>query len=247
LPTHINKYFDRDFLKSEEATRSAIIYKTEYLAQFAEVGSSYISERAIDAVSRVDYDYQVITGDKEKTYSLGVDWARYRDTAVIMLTSKHREFGNKKVEYIYTFDNKPFEEQLTMIEYVDTKLKERNKKGIDYLIPEEAGLGIPLCEQLKKRWRDKGRRGKVVPYSNKSIQEKINLYEEGKRNIENQEVQISKSAFKLINQLKLTTFEVTPKGHLTIRGGRTDDHSDAFCLSLQGLKRKRGIGIGIMR
>ena len=242
IPTYYNKYFDKDFYEKERATRSPIIFKTEYLAEFAEVGSSYISERAIDAVSRVDYDFSKIVASKEYWYSLGIDWARYRDTAVAILVSKHKEFKKMRVEYIHEFIDQPFDAQLTVLGWIDTQVRDGNEKGIDYVVPEEAGLGIPLCEQLKKRWKEERRRGRVVPYSNKSLQDKLRMYEEAKRAIERQEIQIPRTAFKLINQLKLTTFEVTPTGRMAISGGKTDDHADALCLALQGFKSKFRIG-----
>ena len=236
IPTWYNQYIDKNFLEREKSTLDPILWRTEYAAEFAEVGSSFISEASIDKCSKEDYDFRALVKDPNKKYSLGIDWARYRDTAVFIVSSLDKE-GRRRVEHIQDWDGEPtpFETQLAYARYLDSVL------DLDWIVPEQAGLGIPLCERLLNEWRLLGKRNRVVPYRVSTVKEKLELYDELKRIIESNKMDIPRSALKLTNDLKLVQFGVTEGGVLRVEGA--GDYSDALALSIWPFKTSFKIGV----
>lgn len=249
IPTVMNKYYNLKSYAADEATLSPELFKIEYLAQFADSGSSYFSEEAINACSRGDYDFRGMgNAEPEYAYSLGIDWGRLRDSSVLTVIGQHKQTKKKKLFHIREFSpesNSPvtFEHQFAYIRLLDAAYK------FDYILPERSGLGIPLCERLVNEWKESGRHPSIVkPYDNMSLEAKLTMYDECKRVLEkDNEIQLPRSAFKLINELKLTSFGATQKGQIKIEHATTDDHADSLCLALIAFKKPFKPGIAVIK
>ena len=242
IPTEKNKYFDAKVVEDDRATLSPDLFKIEYLAQFADAGSSYFSEIAVDKCSRNDYDWQSIWAEPDYDYSVGIDWARLRDTSVMSVSGISRKDGSTKLFHQFAFSPESsastnFEHQFTYLRLLDATYNFR------WVIPESSGMGIPLAERLVTEWP---KHGVVQPYENRSLQAKLALYEQAKNMIEREHTIIPRSDFKLINQLKLTQFGTTSTGQVKVETPVTDDYSDSYCLSLWPFKSPFKMGIALI-
>ena len=247
IPTESNKYFDRGVWEDDRNTLSPDLFRIEYLAQFADVGSSYFSETAIDNSCKEDWDWKSIPekAESDYDYSVGIDWARLRDTSVFTVLGKHKKSDNIRLFHTHAFspDKKQeasFEAQFGYLRYIHDRF------NFTYLVPESSGMGIPLAERLQDEWRREIRHGRVEPYENRSFQAKLALYEEAKRKVETGRIQLPRSAFELINQLKLTQFGSTVHGNLKVETPITDDYADSFCLSVWPFKKPFKMGVGLI-
>jgi len=246
IPTEWNAFFDRKVLENNRATMSPDLFKTEHLAEFADAGSSYFSEDAINACSMVDYDFKSMVPDPDYEYALGIDWARLRDTCVLIVVGQHRKTKKLRIFHIFGFSpegGRPstFEHHFAYIRLLDSKFR------FKYIVPESSGMGIPLAERLKREWSRVGNASVVKPYENRSIQAKLAMYEECKRVIEQRNIEIPRGAFRLLNELKMTQFGTSQLGVVKIETPITNDYSDALCLALMAFKKKFEIGVGVVK
>ena len=247
VETTENKYFDKEVWESDQATLSPDLFKIEYLAQFADAGSSYISETAINNCSKKDWDWKSTATkvDPMYSYSVGLDWARLRDTSVFTVLGQHKKHKKIRLFHIHAFspdrkEDAAFENQFAYLRYLN------NIFDFDHVIPESSGMGIPLAERLEREWRLQVRHGRVKPYENRSAQSKIAMYEETKRQIETLNVEIPRSAFDLTTQLKMTQIGTTKTGNLKVETPITDDYSDSFCLAIWPFKKPFKMGVGLI-
>jgi hypothetical protein len=241
LPTRINKYFETDVLEADRATLSPELFKIEYLAQFAEVGSAYFSEQALDNASQREYVFDNMVPEKGYEYGLGIDPARLRDTcAMIVIGNKIDGKPDKngflmKVAHIHGFSpelhDASWNSQVVYIKQL------YNKFNLKYIVCEYVGMGIPYTERLQEEFRDAGLPDIVIPYENSSLKAKITLYEQAKYVTDNEDCQIPRGASRLLNELKLTALGATLRGNIKIETPVTDDYADAFCLSLWAFRR----------
>lgn len=246
IATDQNIHFDKKVIEADRATLSPDLFKIEYLGEFADAGSSYFSENAIDECSRVDYDFRGMVAEPEYDYALGVDWARLRDTCVLAVVGRHKQSKNYKLFHLHSFSPEggattTFE---THFAYIGLLASHFNFK---YIAPESSGMGIPLSERLKLEWRSIGKPDIVKPYENRSLDAKLQMYEECKNIIETKRIQLPRSAFRLINELKMTQFGTTAHGHLNIETPITDDFADALCLTLMAFKQRFEVGVATVK
>jgi len=257
LPTETNKYFDLKTLENHRKTMTPALFKTEHLAQFADAGSSYFSERAIDKCSMGDYDFSMISPEPNYDYSLGIDPARLRDTSALIVVGQHRDRNHVpryKVAFIHGFSpdkvDEPatFIQQRTYIKFLHADLLAKNNVGFKHIIPEYVGLGIGFADDLIEDWRrDMGSPSLIKPRPVPSATDKVNLYNFTKNIIDTHNIQIPRSAFRLINELKLTQFGATTTGKPRIETAVTDDYADALCLALIAFKKPFEIGIATVK
>jgi hypothetical protein len=91
IPTSMNEHFSRETLENHRATMSPALFKIEHLGQFADAGSSYISEKKIDDCSAEEYDFKAMVADPDYEYSLGIDWGRYRDSSIFIVIGQKKK------------------------------------------------------------------------------------------------------------------------------------------------------------
>lgn len=247
IRTEQNKYFDKETLEDERATLSPDLFRIEYLGEFADAGSAYFSETAIDACSKVDYEFKAMVADHEHyEYSIGIDPARLRDTSAMIVVGRHRKTGHLKVFIVHGFspdtaEPASFESQYAYINLLDSFFR------FKYIIPESAGMGGPYTERLDVLMTSVGRPYVVTPYDTNSLSAKIALYAECKRVIENHLIQMPRGAFRLINELKMTQFGATVTGKVKIETPVTDDYADALCLAVWAFKKPFEMGVGVVK
>jgi hypothetical protein len=250
ISTFRNKYFDKQVYADDLATLSPDLFKIEYLGEFADAGSSYFSEVAIDKCSKVEYDYKGMNPEPEYDYSLGIDWARLRDTCVLTVTGKRRIHlkgePDFKVFHLFSFspegsEPSTFDHHFAYIQVLD------NRFHFHHIIPESSGMGIPLSDRLEALWKQEHRFGAVKPYENRSLQAKLDMYNHTKYIIEAGDLEIPRNADRLINELKMTNFGTTLHGTLRIETTITDDYADSLCLSLMAWKRVFDIGVATVK
>jgi hypothetical protein len=245
VPTERNKFFNKKVLEADRATLSPDLFKIEYLGQFADAGSSYFSEKAIDDASREDYDYQSMVADPEYEYALGIDWGRLRDTSVYIVIGRHRHDHNYKMFFLQGFSpdqgNASFDAQFDFMRILD------DAYHFKWIVPESAGLGIPLSERLETEWKQSRGVDIVVPYINRSLEQKIELYTNGKNLIESGKVQLPRGASRLLNELKMVQFGATAQGKVKLETPITDDFADGTMLCLYAFKKPFIAGVSVIR
>ncbi len=229
LPSECNKYIPKNFLEKRREMSSNIVFQTEYMAQFMDVQNIFINSKDTDRAVQ-DYDLHIIP-EKGKTYYCGVDWGRVRDSSVIIVISED-DVKMLKVEYIREFMNTANTEVVAYVMYLHDKYHFRR------IVSEWAGLGIEPTDQLKKKFG-----GIVIPFK-PTADSKLQAYEFLKLKFENEEITIPKHR-KLVTELKMLQFEVTPSGNVKIHHpeGGSDDHADALCLAVWGTKSRGGVYI----
>lgn len=256
IQTERNKYFDRQTLEDDRATLSPDLFKIEYLAEFADAGSSYFSEDSINECSKVNYDFTAMIADKNYEYSLGIDPARLRDTSAYVMIGRHKNPKHSpryKVFIVHGFSpdraaESSFRHQQAWINLLWTSLTSSGGTGLKYIVPEYVGMGIPFTEDLRDYWRSNiGSPSLITPHEVHSLAPKLEMYNFAKNIIETHDIEMPRGAFKLINELKMTQFGVTPKGKVTVETPITDDYADAFCLSLMGFKKPFEMGLATVR
>ncbi len=249
IPTERNKFFDKKVLETERATLSRDLFRIEYLAEFADAGSAYISESAIKNCSKVDYEYKSMVVDPEYEYCLGIDWARLRDTCVLTVVGRHRKTNRLRIFHLHSFDpeggtgsKSSFSTQFAYISLLD------NAFGFSKVVPESSGMGIPLCDALIEEWRKIGKPAHLIkPYENRSLQSKLTMYEELKRIIENELIDIPRGASRLINELMMVQFGTTSQGSLKLETPITDDYADCLALTCIGFAKIFKPGVAVIR
>jgi len=256
IPTERNKFFDRKALEDDRATLPAASFKIEYLAEFADAGSSWFSEDAINECSRVDYDFTAMIADKNYEYSVGIDPARLRDTSAYVMIGRHKKPSHSpryKVALVHGFSpdraaESSFRHQQAWLNLLWTSLINSGGTGLKYIVPECVGLGIPFTEDLRDYWRSNiGSPSLITPFEVHSLKPKIEMYNFAKNIIEIHDIEIPRGAFRLLNELKMTQFGVTPMGKVRVETPITDDYVDAFCLALMGFKKPFEIGVASAR
>lgn len=250
IPTTRNKYFNARVYEDQLHTLSPDLFKIEYLADFADAGSSYFSEKAIDNCSRSEYDYRGMAPEPEYDYSLGIDWARLRDTCVLTVIGKRRvkQKGEPEFKLFHLFSFSPegaeptsFDHHFAYTQVLDNHFQFR------HVIPESSGMGIPLSDRLVSIWNADRRGGVVKPYENRSLQSKLDMYDHTKYIIEGGNIILPRNCDRLINELKMTNFGTTLQGTLRIETPITDDYADSLCLALMAWKRPFEIGIAAVK
>jgi len=250
IPTLKNKFFDRQVYEDDRATLSPTLFKAEYLAEFADAGSSYFSEKAINDCSRADYDFKAMAPEKDYVYSLGIDPARLHDTSAMIVVGQHRNPKHSpwyKVAHVWGFSPDMGEPSTFTHQYAYVALL-NSRFGFEYVVPERTGMGGPYSESLKVKWVESSWSPLAIqPYDTGGIPQKLALYDFTKQIIDTHDIKFPRSAFKLLNELKMTQFGASPTGKPRVETPITDDYADALCLALIAFKKPFEIGIATVR
>ncbi len=215
IPSHVSDYADKDHLERSR-TLDPEMYKTEYLAEFSAVMGTVFPVELLD---RVTSDYPLVDhpSGEGKTYSLGIDWARTRDSSVMIIVSKDSE-GLVRVEHVDAFLGVPLDRQ---VDYVQSLRRTWHFRAI---VSEAAGLGIGPSDQLVA---DIGR-GLVVEFR-PTAENKAKGYDSLKSLMERGHLELPKHP-RLQSELRGLGFKLTEMGTRTIHGV-PDDHADGLMLA----------------
>jgi hypothetical protein len=215
VPSSVSKYASSEHLERQRLEMSAALYQCEYEAVFMDVADSFFSA---ESIQRCAYDYDMVEHpEKGKRYSLGCDWARTRDTSVLLITSQDKD-GLVRVEWIKAFHNVPLPTQVAYVKHLHRTF------NFVKIVSEYAGLGIGPTDELVKDL------GSYRVESFKPTGERKALgYDALKRRMELGEIQFPMHQ-KLLTELRSLQFRMTEAGSLTIHGP-ADDYSDALMLA----------------
>lgn len=250
IPTEWNEFFSKEQIEIERATRSPEYFRSEFLAEFADAGSSYFSEKAINECSKIDYDFKSMVAEKDYVYSLGIDPARLHDTAAMIVVGQHENEKHRpryKVAHVWGFSPDKSEPSTFAHQYAYIGLL-NDKFHFGHVVPEKTGMGGPYAESLQVKWLEAGWSPRIIePYDTGGIPQKLMLYDFCKQVIETRDIKMPRSAFRLLNELKLTQFGASPTGKPRVETPITDDYSDALCLALIAFKKPFEIGVATAR
>jgi len=132
LPTKMNKYFDKKVYEADYKTMPAHLFKADYMAEFADAGSSWFPEIYIDKCSAEDYDFKIMTREPGYVYSVGVDPARLADVSAIVVTGRNVKTGDFKVVHVHGFNPYSGEPAEFSVQYAYLQLLDRYL-GLKYL------------------------------------------------------------------------------------------------------------------
>ncbi len=231
VPSSTSKYASLEHLERQRLEMSAALYACEYEAQFMDVADSYLSAESVRRCAR-DYDLTMQPEDG-LSYSLGVDWARTRDTSVMLVVGRDEE-DHLRVSYLKAFLNVPMPDQVAYVHHLHNVFRFRR------VVSEYAGLGIGPTDQLLK---DLG--GRTVEAFKPSVERKALGYDSLKSRMERGTLTIPMHP-KLLAELRTLAFRLTPAGTLTIHGP-SDDYADALMLACWPFRRKRRGKPGVSR
>ncbi len=217
IPSRASKYATPEHLETQKLEMSAARYANEYEAEFLDVQSAYFSPESIQGCAR-EYDL-TMQPEPGLEYAVGVDWARTRDTSVMIVVGRDDE-DLLRLHYIKAFLNVPMPDQVAFVRHL------HNVFRFQRIVSEYAGLGIGPTDQLE---RDLG--GTVSAFR-PSTERKALGYDNLKSRLERGTLTIPMHP-KLLAELRTLEFRVTPSGHMTIHhpGGGSDDYADALMLA----------------
>ena len=220
IPSSASRYATPEHLERQRLEMSAARYANEYLAEFLDVESAFFDPESIARCVQ-DYDLHMLR-EEGVGYVLGIDWARVRDSSVMVVVGK-REGGGLHVAYLRAFLGTPMPDQVAWVEHLDQTFSFRR------VVSEYAGLGIGPTDQLQKALAST-----VNPFK-PTAERKALGYDHLKRLLEREEIRLPHHP-KLLAELRTLSFRVTPSGVMTIHGP-SDDYSDALMLAVWAFRR----------
>ncbi|MEE9173908.1 MAG: terminase family protein [Thermoplasmata archaeon] len=220
IPSSASRYATPEHLERQRLEMSAARFANEYLAEFLDVESSFFDPESIARCVR-DYDLHMVR-EEGVGYVLGIDWARVRDSSVMMVVGQ-REGGGLQVAYMRAFLGTPMPDQVAWVEHLHATFSFRR------IVSEYAGLGIGPTDQLQKTMASR-----VEPFK-PTAERKALGYDALKRVLEREEILLPAEP-KLLAELRTLSFRVTPSGTMTIHGP-SDDYSDALMLAVWAFRR----------
>ncbi len=220
VPSWDSKFVSQEYVESERLQMSHQIFEAEIASNFMESVGAYFSSESITKCLRSYSLYG--TREEGRKYTLGVDFGRYRDASVFVVTSRGDD-GQLRVDWIKAFIDVALSDQRPYAKYLD---------GIFHfsiVTVESAGLGIQISEEIRK---DLGGR---VELFKPTIGDKARAFEFAKGVVERGEIDIPRDPPQLAAQLRALEFEVKASG-ISIHGanGSADDYAHAFAYSVWG-------------
>ncbi len=223
VPSTASKYATPEHLERQRLEMSAPMYQNEYEAQFLDIQSSYFSPESIaDAVQ--DYSLAEVR-EEGKRYSLGIDWARTRDTSAMVVVSVDDD-DHLKVEWMHGWLGLPMPEQLAHVRRLEAVFH------FSRIVSEYAGLGIGPSDQLREEDLD-------VDLFKPTAEQKALGFDALKQRFERRTITIPSDP-KLLMELRTLEFKLTPAGNLTIHGAGSDDFAHALMMAVWPWRHEAG-------
>jgi len=219
ISAHRNRYISKKWLEEQKQIMSAMIYQQEILGMFTEATDNFFSVSVIDKCSQ-NYDFLSFP-EPDKSYVLGVDIGRVKDSSVLCVISIDSD-NIKKVENIVELNDKPFSLQINHIKYLHEKYR------FSTITIEKAGLSMPVVEKLQEmNFPIK----EFIP----TLDNKSKAYNFLLKEMEQGKVIIPLNHTRLQYQLRTFRYEVNYQGKMKLHHASEvegDDFVDSFCFSL---------------
>lgn len=219
-PSTENKYLSKDWFEQCKQTMSSIQYDTEINANFSENMNNFFGTDLIKNCT-AQYDMLSAPNDPDVSFYMGIDWGRVKDQTVVVIVSK-TPLHQVRVEFIKAMEKIPFKQQLEEI------FKVQSIFHCKRVVPEYAGLSLPLCERLRLE-------GLPVIYFKPTIDEKERAYDYLLVQLEKGLIMLPEHD-KLLYEMKTFRYELTSQGKKKLHHmmGSSDDHVDALCYAVWG-------------
>ncbi len=213
------------FLAKEKETMDALSFASEYNAAFVSSASSYYPVELVEAATK---PYNLV----ERPQAEHADLARYAgwdparveggDRSVVTVLGVDSE-GLGRVLGLRAFEGVPYNEQVAYVVWL------HGEWGFRRIYVDASAHA--LVDELRAR-------GLPVDAVSFSLQGKVELHSRLKAAFEARKLTIPRLP-DLLRELAAFEYAITPKGNLTLHGGR-DDHVDALALAARPLTRARG-------
>jgi len=210
IPSHRNKYVSEDWLIQQKSTMPSNVYLQEIEAEFIDAEDMFFRPELIEKCSQ-SYDFLSFP-EEEKTYILGVDIGRYRDSSALCVLSQDKE-GQKRVESLIELQNTPFSGQVAKIKYLHEQFR------FQRVVIEQAGLSLPIVEQLKDL-------GMPVEAFIPTIDRKAQVYNSLLKQMEEGNVTLPAKHTRLQHQMRMFRYQVTSAGKLKLHHRTESDGDD---------------------
>ncbi len=215
--------YDNPYLQKEEIDRIVSEMPERVVRQ--EIYAKFLEDNAgVFRNVRKCIKGQLEEPQKDKTYVIGWDPAKYQDFSVITVMDREE----RRVVWFERFNNVDYAIQLARLEAIAKKYNDA------YVVMDCTGVGDPLLEQAKRR----GLQVEGYQFTNTTKQ---NLIDNLIVAIEQEEISFPEIK-PLINELELFEYEMTKAGNIKYSApeGYHDDCVISLALAVYGLKRYYG-------
>lgn len=204
-----------------KATMNAAAFAQEYEAKFVDDSLGYFTRDDIMA-NIEDYPME-FKCDGKSIYSMGVDFAKYRDSYVALIIKKEVD-GPLRVVYTMEARKRDYSETVPLTVKIAKRFKCR------YVFCDSTGVGEPNTEVIR---RDLTGVSTVESVNMSSLSKQNDMYANVQRLLGEGMLKIPRSNRELISQLSLVMRTLSPSGKVKIEApdGEHDDFPDALCLA----------------
>jgi hypothetical protein len=228
-PSWDSRFVSQEYVASQRNLMSHELFQAELAAEFMQTVAAYFSS---ESVGRCLRDYGMVeVADKDRTYALGVDFGRYRDASVFVVSSRGAD-GRLRVDWVRAFVNVPLSDQRPYARYLDERFRFR------WLTVEAAGLGIQVSEEIARDMP--GRTTLFKP----TIDEKAKAFENLKGFVERGDIDIPRDPPQIAVQMRSLEFEAKASG-VSIHGahGSADDYVHALAYAVWPYRPRGTAGV----
>jgi hypothetical protein len=211
----------KNWIEYQMSTMPAGAFAQEYEARFTDDSLGYFNRNDILANAE-DYPMEFMP-DGKSIYSMGVDFAKYRDSYVALVVKRPPD-GPMRIVYLYEQKKRDYSET------VAKTIEIAKRFNCQYIYCDSTGVGEPNVEIIRN-----GLRGisKVEGVNMTSLDKQNDMYANVSRLFGEGMLKVPLSARELITQLSMVMRTVSPQGKPKIEaaGGHGDDFPDALALA----------------
>jgi hypothetical protein len=225
IPSWDSKFVDKEYVENERLQMSHQVFEAELAAEFMESVGTYFSAQAIQKCLR-HYGLREVR-EAGRTYSLGVDFGRFRDQSVFCVVSRGDEDGHMRVDWLKPFTDIPLSDQRPYAFYLNRTF------NFTRAVVESAGLGVQISEEIAQDLPC------LTELFKPAIGPKAQAFEYAKGVLERGEIDLPADPPQLVAQLRNIQFEVKASG-ISIHGvgGAADDWPHALVYAIWGLRQE---------
>jgi hypothetical protein len=226
VPSWDSRFVSNEFVEAQRVQMSHELFQAEFGADFMQTVAAYFSSESITRCLREVG--LVEASEPGRTYTLGVDFGRFRDASVFLVASRGPD-RRLRVDWVRAFVNVPLSDQRPYAKYLDGIFHAR------WATVEAAGLGIQVSEEIARDLP-----GRVTLFK-PTIDEKARAFENLKGFVERGDIDIPRDPPQLAAQMRSLEFEARASG-VSIHGahGSADDYVHALAYAVWPFRREPG-------